>query len=216
MSNKTIMETQATLKSLGFDPKGVDGIWGKNSEAAFQALVESTKSKNQVTWGSKLQPSELKALQTMINSLGMSIHINDMMACMAFESGGTFSPAIQNKSTQATGVIQIMPANAIAYGTTVDALKRMTFIEQLKYVAKHFAPYAKRIKNLQDTYASILWPRAIGKPENYPLWTIGSKAYMYNDGLDLNKDGKVTMGEALTYIKNRYVMGCKPGLVGTL
>ena len=27
-----IKETQSTLKTLGFDPKGIDGIWGNNSE----------------------------------------------------------------------------------------------------------------------------------------------------------------------------------------
>lgn len=208
--NATVQDTQRMLLSLGYDPKGVDGIWGKNSEAAFQSLVNDSVKQKRITWGSKLEVCEIEAIQQMITSMGMKCTVNDMMACMAFESGGTFNPATQNKSTRATGLIQIMPANAVAYGTTVDALAKMSVTQYLKYVAKHFQPYAKRIKNLSDLYAGILWPRAIGKPENYPLWIIGSKAYMYNDGLDLNKDGKVTMGEALTYIKHRYVQGLQP------
>lgn len=214
--NATVQDTQRMLLSLGYDPKGVDGIWGKNSEAAFQSLVNDSVKQKRITWGSKLEVCEIEAIQLMITSMGMDCTVNDMMACMAFESGGTFNPATQNKSTRATGPIQIMPANAVAYGTTVDALAKMSVTQYLKYVAKHFQPYAKRIRNLGDVYMSILWPRAIGQPDNYALWTIGSKAYMYNDGLDINKDGRVTRQEALNYIKHRYVQGLTSGLVRQL
>ena len=215
MSNKTILETQRMLKTLGYDPKGTDGLWGKNSEAAFQALVKSKGNSNVISWGSKLTVEEIKAVKDMIARLNMKVSVNDLMACMAFETGGTFSPSVQNRSTRATGLIQFMPNNAIAYGTTVEALAKMSVTQQLAYVAKHFQPYARKVQNL-DVYFAILWPRAIGRPDDYALWTLGERAYMYNDGLDLNKDGKVTKMEALHYIKNRYVLGFTPQYVRTL
>ena len=208
-----IKETQSTLKTLGFDPKGIDGIWGNNSEKAFQALLEDAKKTNKITWGQRISVDDIKAMDKMIKDMGIRAHVNDLMACMAFESGGTFKPSTQNKITRATGPIQIMPVNAIAYGTTVEALSKMSFQQYLKYVAMHFKPYAKRIQGHQDFYMSILWPRAVGQPDNYPLWTIGSKAYSQNDALDLNKDGAVTKGEALHYIKNRMVLGFMPDKV---
>jgi len=208
-----IKETQSTLKTLGFDPKGIDGIWGNNSEKAFQALLEDAKKTNKITWGQRISVDDIKALDKLIKDMGIRAHVNDFMACMAFESGGTFDPKTRNRTTGAQGPIQIMPVNAIAYGTTTDALSKMSFQQYLKYVGMHFKPYAKKIRDLGDVYLSILWPRGVGQPESYPLWTIGSKAYMQNEGLDLNKDGAVTKGEALHYIKNRMVLGFMPDKV---
>lgn len=212
VSRDKIRNAQQMLLNLKFSPGSIDGLWGANTEKAIRSLVASKASSPStstatISWGSKLTVEEIRAIQSMITRLGMKSTVNDMMACMAFESGGTFSPSIQNKSTKATGLVQIMPNNAIAYGTTVDKLAKMTVIQQLTYVAKHFQPYGKRINDLGDNYMSILWPRAIGKPDNYALWTLGERAYMYNDGLDINKDGKVTKMEALHYIKNRFVQG---------
>lgn len=207
MSNPTIKATQQMLLGLGYNPKGVDGLWGRNSEAAFQALVKDRGDSNYVSWGSKLTVEEIKAVKDMITSLNMKVTVNDLMACIAFETGGTFSPSIRNPSSSGTGVIQFMESTAVAYGTTTAALAKMTFTQQLKYVAMHFKPYANKIKDMSGLYMSILWPRAIDKPDSYALWTLGDRAYMYNNGLDINKDGRVTRLEASHYIKNRYVQG---------
>lgn len=216
MSNPTIRSTQQMLLSLGYDPKGVDGLWGRNSEAAFQRLVSDRGDSEHISWGSKLTVEEIKAVGDMIASLNMKVTVNDLMACMAFETGGTFDPSMRNPNSSAVGIIQFMESTAKAYGTTTAALAKMTFTQQLKYVAMHFKPYARRIKTLGDLYLGILWPRGIGKPDSYALWTLGERAYMYNDGLDLNKDGRVTKMEALHYIKNRYVQGFTPQYVRIL
>lgn len=51
----------------------------------------------------------------------------------------------------------------------MEELAKMSVFTQLDYV-KTFLAYCKRIKNLSDTYMAILWPAAIGKPENHVLW----------------------------------------------
>ena len=47
---------------------------------------------------------------------------------------------------------------------------------------------------------AVLWPYAVGQGDNYVLWTSGgtySAQYGRNSGLDVNKDGAVTVGEAV-------------------
>ncbi len=95
-----------------------------------------------------------------------------------FESGGTYNPAITN-SIGATGLIQFMPATAPTLGTTTDALKNMTFAEQMVYVNKYIYSWYKTkhwlnadgspIKGKmtqQDLFMTIFYPAAIGNP-NY-------------------------------------------------
>ena len=118
------------------------------------------------------------------------------MACMAFETGRTFSPSIKNPGSSATGLIQFMASTAIGLNTTVDALAKMSAVEQLDYVARYFEPYRGRLKTLADTYMAILWPAGVGKPDDHPIFGGGSPAYLANKGLDANKDGNVTKAEA--------------------
>ncbi|MCC6744597.1 MAG: hypothetical protein IT175_12125 [Acidobacteria bacterium] len=123
----------------------------------------------------------------------------DLASVMAFETGGTFSPSVVNKAgSKATGLIQFMPKTARALGTSVKALAGMTAIEQLYYVEKYFAPYRRRgLSTEHDLYMAVLYPMAIGKGESYGLFTRGTKAYRQNGGLDRDRDGVVTAGEAV-------------------
>lgn len=119
-----------------------------------------------------------------------------LMACIAFESGGTFSPSIRNAAgSGATGLIQFMPNTAIGLGTTTDQLAAMTALEQLDYVKAYFKPYASRIKSLTDMYMAILLPKAVGMPDDFKLFSEGA-GYRQNAGLDANNDGTITKIEA--------------------
>ncbi len=53
---------------------------------------------------------------------------------IGFETAGTFSPAIQNPSSGATGLIQFMPSTARDLGTSTAVLKQMSFREQWQFV----------------------------------------------------------------------------------
>lgn len=206
-----IKETQSTLKTLGFDPKGIDGIWGNNSEKAFQAMYSDYRKKY-IAWGLKFTPEELQALSDMMKKEGWSggVDESDIMSCIAFETGNSFSPSIRNKISNATGLIQFMPSIARAYGTSIEALAKMSVIEQIHYIGIHFKPYAKRLRDITDVYSSILLPRGVGKSDDYVYWKSPSVAYTQNKGLDLNGDGTITKGEASFMIKHRYLMGMDP------
>lgn len=54
-----------------------------------------------------------------------------------------------------------------------------------------------RFSSYYDLYFAILYPAAIGKPDDYVLKT------STNDIFDLNKNGSVTVGEVKAYLDNR-------------
>lgn len=93
-----------------------------------------------------------------------------------FESGGTFNPAIQNKSSKATGLIQFMPSTASndPYRTTVDYLKTLNFSQQLDYVDMYLGKNLKKVLdetgkvkptfNQTDLFMTIFYPVSIGDP----------------------------------------------------
>lgn len=163
-----------------------------------------------IAWGKKLSPEEKEKLLKICSNL--AIEPDYLMACIAFETGETFSPAIESKSgSKAVGLIQFMPTTAIALGTTSEKLKKMSVLEQLDYVEKYFKPYARKIKTLSDLYMAILWPAAIGKSSDFVLFDKSDKKYpkryIQNRGLDFNKDGKITLGETCKKIEDKLVSG---------
>lgn len=124
-----------------------------------------------------------------------------LLAVMAFESGGTFSPSKQNKRSRATGLIQFIPDTAISLGTSTTELSRMNRRQQLQFVAKYLSSYRGKMKSLENTYMAVLNPAAIGLKNDGVLWKIGSIEYEQNSGLDLNKDGAISKGEATSKVR---------------
>lgn len=131
-----------------------------------------------------------------------------LMAVMAFETAGTFSPRVRNPHSGATGLIQFMPRTARGLGTTTDALAQMSAEEQLDYVALYFAPYRGQLQTLGDVYMAVLWPRAVGaRPETVLFDEVDGALYRQNRGLDANRDGAVTKAEATASVQSRYDAG---------
>ena len=172
----------------------------------FDDFNNQDRSGPSIAWGNCVTgPFKAKVLE-ICNRLEMDP--NHLMAAMAFESAGTFSPSIKNAAgSGATGLIQFMPKTARGLGTTTDKLAKMSSVEQLDYVEKYFKPYAGKCKTLSDVYMAILWPAAIGKPENHVLFDQATKArtYQMNKGLDKNDDGKITKNEAAAHVQSRLI-----------
>ncbi|NEN80894.1 transglycosylase SLT domain-containing protein [Paenibacillus elgii] len=136
----------------------------------------------------------------------LQINPDDLMAIMAFESGG-INPAAVNRKSGATGLIQFMPSTAASLGTSTSALAKMSAVEQLDYVYKYFKPYAGRIHNVYDAYMVVFLPIGVGKDDDFVLGQKDSteilagkltkgKVYAQNSGLDVNGDFKITKKEA--------------------
>lgn len=127
------------------------------------------------------------------------------LAAMSFETGGTFSPAIQN-GIGATGLIQFLKPTAKGLGTTTDELKKMSAVKQLEFVEKYFAGFKGKVGNVIAVYTAIL-SGSPKKPEDV-LFKAGTAAYKMNP-LDWNKDGKITAAEATTIVGARLFGGVK-------
>ena len=130
-----------------------------------------------------------------------------LYSAMGFETGGSFDPAQKNlQGSGATGLIQFMPETARGLGTTTESLSKMSRSEQLTYVDKFLSNKGIKGGTLSDLYMSILFPAAVGKPNNYVLFgkdavlsdfrgTGPNSAYAQNIGLDLNNDKNITKKE---------------------
>jgi hypothetical protein len=129
-----------------------------------------------IAWGSKVSQTFRDRVwwiaDTITASQGALFDPNWLMACMAWESGESFSPAKKNMAgSGATGLIQFMPTTATELGTyrgvklTTAMLAGMTAEDQLNWVYHYFVLQMTRhgkITTLEDCYMAILWPNAIG------------------------------------------------------
>lgn len=167
-----------------------------------------------IAWGNKVPVEFRTKIVELCSRLwgADSRYPSWLMACMAFESGLTFSPSVRNPASSAVGLIQFMSGTAAELGTTTSALAKMTAVEQLDWVEKYFRLYGwyKKITSLDDMYMRILWPRAIGQPDNYPLWSISSSAYRVNAGLDTDNNGIITKHEAVGKVRVLFNQGLLP------
>lgn len=165
-----------------------------------------------MAWGAKVSPTFRERVRWIADDL--DLRADDLMACIAWESGRSFRADVKNMAgSGATGLIQFMPATARGLGTTVEALAAMTPEDQLNYCWKYFKPFKGKLHSLADLYCAILWPKAVGQPDDYPLFT-GGVAYRQNAGLDTDKDGRVTKIEAARKVLGLLAEGLKPGNIG--
>jgi hypothetical protein len=151
-----------------------------------------------LAWGKKVSPAFRERVRLMCE-VDFHFDPNWLMACMAFETGRTFSPKVKNPRSSATGLIQFMEATAQHYGTSTAELAKMTAEKQFDFVWLYFRDAIRShgaITRLSDCYMAILNPSVMGKPDATTMWVSGSSAYAANSGLDSNNDHVITKAEA--------------------
>lgn len=171
-----------------------------------------------IAWGAKVSQVFRDRVwwisDTITAAQGVFFDPNWLMACIAWESGESFSPSKKNMAgSGATGLIQFMPTTARDLGTTTERLAAMTAEDQLNYVYKYFRDIMAwrklPIKSLEDCYMAILWPMAVGKAVSEPIFDKHAKptTYRQNAGLDRNKDGVVTVYECAEHVRAKLTKG---------
>jgi len=165
----------------------------------------------QIAWGAKVSAAFKVKLIEIAENIG--VDPNYLISAMAFETGETFSPSINNRNG-ATGLIQFLPDTAVELGTSTADLAAMTAEDQMDYVEKYFSPYKNLLETIEDVYMAILWPAAIGKANSWVLFSKPSAQYDRNSGLDTNKDGAVTKEEAAAMVKAKLIKGRGAGYFG--
>lgn len=239
--SEVIKKIQQVLKDAGLYTLSVDGAWGSKSQGALDTAIQQANTKGntkmQIAWGNKVSPEFLSKVKNIVATLGMPADTGpgDLLSCIAWESGRTFSASVVNKAgSGATGLIQFMPATAIVYFNTaaeIDAMSdmqkktaglaacvalgKMTAEQQLDYVLKYFMPYKGKLKNLGDLYMAILWPKGVGQNDDYVLWDEATRptTFRQNAGLDVNGDKTITRGECLIKIQGMKAEGLQAGNV---
>lgn len=113
------------------------------------------------------------------------------MALMRSESG--LNPAAVNPGTRATGLIRFMPSMARSLGISVEALRGMTAAQQMPYVEKYFdSVRLPQGASGGRIYASIFLP---GRANRDVLTQAGEPYYDQNRGLDVDRDGRITISD---------------------
>lgn len=138
----------------------------------------------------------------------LSTEADWLMFVMGFETGWTWSPSIVNSSSGATGLIQFLPATATWLGTSVDALSKMSAVEQMFYVQKYLdAMKSKygRFASYHDLYFAVFYPYAISQPDNYIIGSESGQSKvqavaLQNKGFDLNNNNQVTKAEVKQWL----------------
>lgn len=135
--------------------------------------------------------NELKKLGQVADKYG--IPFEWLANLINHETAGTWNPSIQN-SIGATGLIQFIPSTALGYGTSVNQLAQMSFLQQLDYVDAYLARNLKRVLdengkvpktfNQTDLFMTIFYPVAVGNP-NY---TFPVNVQVANSGIRTPQD----------------------------
>ncbi len=125
-----------------------------------------------------------------------------LLNVMLFETAGTLSPSVINRQSGAVGLLQFMPSTLRAMGYTTQQAAAMSVSDQLnKLVKPYLETYKRRVLSSGDwldLYLSVLYPAAIGRPDNYVMFPPGTARYLQNKGLDIDKDGDVEKGDVRT------------------
>lgn len=206
LTDKQIFDAIRERRGKALSQGDVDAI-----NAILYPNGKPTENVAPLAWGARVSEAFRSKVRVIAWNLG--VDPSDLMACMAWESGRSFSPSVKNMAgSGATGLIQFMPKTAIDLGTTTANLASMTAEQQLNYVEKYFQPFRGKLKDLADLYMAILWPLAVGKPMEYVLWDNRARptTYRQNAGLDSNKDGAITKAECSAKLYAMKAEGMKP------
>ena len=93
-----------------------------------------------------------------------------------------------------------MPATMRGLGTSQAELTSMSNVQQLEYVYKYYKGYAGRMKDIYALYLVTFFPALLTTNYNNDTviegWGLSAATIARaNPGLDLNSDGKITVGE---------------------
>lgn len=193
-----------TVKDLMAIPRIDLGLGGASATGATASgNVVNRASVGFKKWAKQIEAAGgeafIKAVEEMSGRLG--IDPNKLMNVMAFESG--FRASAKNPGSSGSGLIQFMggkKGSAAALGTTVEELRGMSAIEQLKYVEAYFKQFKKMADTQEAVYTAVLAGKPVTDPNKVLFKDIGRKTkddpYYANRALDKDKSGTITAAEA--------------------
>jgi hypothetical protein len=100
----------------------------------------------------------------------------------------------------ATGLLQFIESTARNMGTTTEAIRRMSPVEQLRLVEKYLMPFRGRLNSLADVYLAVFRGFIVKGGDATVIAPLDrssreQRIYSLNRWLDFDGDGKITKGE---------------------
>ena len=151
--------------------------------------------------------------------LRLGINPDWLMIVMKFETANTFSPSIKNKGSGAVGLIQFTEITQKDLGVTLAQLGAMTAVRQLDYVEKYLTPYKSKISDVYSLYLAVFSPAFLGRPDEQVIYSksatteLARRRYELNKGLDINKDGVITIWEIKQVIRSHVPITTNSGVL---
>lgn len=174
-------------------PQSIDQGWPDLGAARGGGAVDAvwTRAEGDAPGLSDAFFSELKAV-----SARLQCRPEDLLGVMLSESD--VSPYAQNPNGKATGLIQFMPATLKGLGWTegVETFRGLTAEAQLPWVEAYYRSHAGRLTSTGRLYLATYLPAKMGvADEHAALASRGEKNYDQNSGLDMNKDGAISIAD---------------------
>jgi len=123
-----------------------------------------------------------------------------LLNVMASES--LFNPTARNglPGQTASGLLQFIEGTAQRLGTTTEAIRRMSPIEQLRLVERYLMPFSGRLNSLADLYLAVFRGLIVEGGDETVIAPLDpsskeQRIYSLNSRLDFNRDRKITKGE---------------------
>jgi hypothetical protein len=175
----------------GSNSNGTGGNGGNGGTTTGSSSFEATAWKD--------DPEFANAVNAVAKHF--NIRANDLLGLMASESG--LNPAA---GSHHVGLIQFSPGAARGAGTTQAKLKKMSRAQQMPYVQKYLENVGlPKGSTAGHLYTAVFLPAFVNKPADFVIATKDGSLpsgypesrswYSSNSGLDMNKDGRLTIGE---------------------
>lgn len=208
------MTTLTSIRVVVPDAPVAQPTQGGEEIRVVNEKAEAGPAKRAIPWGlqcMELHPDFIEGLLWIESQIALAPEV--LVPCMKFESN--LNPRARNPQSSASGLIQFMTGTAVNLGTDIGSIRQMDAMQQLGYVYKYFQKQRDNWHgaDVADVYMAILWPKAVGKPDDYVLWSGATEAYRVNRGLDWDKSGQITKGEAAKRVRELQKEGFADGNV---
>ena len=183
-------------RTLGETGQQIQANAAAEEEAAKKAEANAKKQASAAAAASKAAALIPKAVSDAIldGAKKLGINPNDLASVISFETGGTFSTNARNPTSSATGLIQFMEGSdgkddGKYFGMTRNQFGNLLPLQQMEHVVSYLKGRGIKpgagVAEVYDAVAGYGYKR-------------GSAGYESNKVWDVNKDGVVAKGEAVT------------------
>lgn len=183
-------------RQLGLTGQAVQANAQAEADAAKTAEANAKKQASAAAAASKAAALIPKAVSDAIldGAKKLGINPNDLASVISFETGGTFSTNARNPTSSATGLIQFMEGSDGKdddkyFGMTRNQFGNLLPLQQMEHVVSYLKGRGIKpgagVAEVYDAVAGYGYKR-------------GSAGYESNKVWDVNKDGVVAKGEAVT------------------